>query len=63
MTLSDRLADVVRRIDYVVEALERNGIECSDLDTAAADLNEIRLEIEPRVALAVCQAVPVVVVA
>jgi hypothetical protein len=46
MALSDNLSDIVQRLDWIAGALEATGIECSDLDDAAADLNEIRLQIE-----------------
>jgi hypothetical protein len=46
MTLPDRLADIVQRLDWVACTLSEDGIECAEVALAASELNEIRLDIE-----------------
>jgi hypothetical protein len=46
MTQTDRIADIVMRLDWVAGTLAEDGIDCSDLRQAANALDDLRLEIE-----------------
>lgn len=48
MTYADRIADIVKRLDWVTSTLSEDGIECSEVALAAAELTQMRLEIERR---------------
>jgi hypothetical protein len=46
MSPADRIADIVRTLDWVASGLSEDGIDCSDLAKAADDLNALKLEIQ-----------------